>query len=88
MIEAVLEGPRQVLFAQQRVARDAAIAEMKADGLEYDERMRLLDEVTWPQPLAELLEATYEIYRQSAPVAAPRTRWARSRSCGRCTRRG
>ena len=67
VIEAVLEGPRQVLFAQQRVARDAAIAEMKADGLEYDERMRLLDEVTWPQPLAELLEATYEIYRQAHP---------------------
>jgi len=67
VIEAVLEGPRQILFAQQRVARDAAIAEMKADGLEYDERMRLLDEVTWPQPLAELLEATYEIYRHAHP---------------------
>ena len=67
VIEAVLEGPRQILFAQQRVGRDAAIAEMKADGMEYDERMRLLDEVTWPQPLAELLEATYEIYRQAHP---------------------
>ena len=40
---------------------------MKADGIEYEERMALLDEVTWPQPLAELLEATYEIYRQSHP---------------------
>ncbi len=70
VIEAVLEGPRQVLFAQQRVARDAAIAEMKADGMEYDERMRLLDDVTWPQPLAELLEATYEIYRERHPWLA------------------
>ena len=43
---------------------------MKADGIEYEERMALLDEVTWPQPLAELLEATYEIYRQTPPVAA------------------
>ena len=40
---------------------------MKADGIEYDERMTLLDEVTWPQPLAELLTATYEIYRQTHP---------------------
>ena len=40
---------------------------MKADGIEYDERMALLDQVTWPQPLAELLEATYELYRQSHP---------------------
>ena len=67
VIEAVLEGPRQVLFAQQHTARGEALAEMKADGLEYDERMTLLDQITWPQPLAEMLEATYEIYRQSHP---------------------
>lgn len=67
VIEAVLEGPRQVLMQQQYVARGEAVAEMKADGLEYDERMALLEEVTWPQPLRELLEATYEIYRQRHP---------------------
>jgi superfamily II RNA helicase len=67
VVEAVLEPPRQILFAQQHAARGEAIAEMKADGLEYDERMRLLDEITWPQPLAELLEATYELYRGSHP---------------------
>jgi superfamily II RNA helicase len=67
VVEAVLEGPRQILFQQQYVARGEAVAEMKADGLEYDERMALLEEVTWPQPLAELLEATYEIYRQRHP---------------------
>ena len=67
MIEAVLEAPRQILFAQQRAARGEAIDEMKADGIEYDERMVLLDQITWPQPLAELLEATYELYRESHP---------------------
>lgn len=67
VFEAVLEAPRQILFAQQHAARGEAIAEMKADGLEYDERMALLDDVTWPQPLAELLEATFEVYRQSHP---------------------
>jgi len=67
VVESVLEGPRQILFAQQHAARGEAVAEMKADGLEYDERMRLLDEITWPKPLAELLEATYEIYRSSHP---------------------
>ena len=61
---------------------------MKADGLEYDERMALLEEITWPQPLAELLERVYETYRQTAPVAAARTRWTRSRWCARCTSRG
>ncbi len=67
VIEAVLEAPRQVLMAQQFAARGEAVAEMKADGLDYDERMALLEEITWPQPLAELLGATYEIYRQSHP---------------------
>ncbi|MFL6004373.1 MAG: DEAD/DEAH box helicase [Nocardioides sp.] len=67
VVEAVLEGPRQILFAQQHAARGEAIAELKADGVEYEERVRLLDEITWPQPLADLLEATYEIYRGTHP---------------------
>ena len=40
---------------------------MKADGIEYEERMALLEEITWPQPLAELLTAAYETYRQTHP---------------------
>ena len=40
---------------------------MKADGIEYEERMALLDQITWPQPLLELLEATYAMYRQTHP---------------------
>ncbi len=67
VVEAVLDQPRQVLFAQQRAARGEAVAQMKADGMEYDERMALLDKITWPQPLAELLGAAYELYRQTHP---------------------
>jgi superfamily II RNA helicase len=67
VVEAVLEAPRQVLMAQQHAARGVAIGEMKADGIEYDERMALLEEITWPQPLRELLEALYETYRQTHP---------------------
>jgi superfamily II DNA/RNA helicase len=71
VVEAVLEPPQPVLRAQQHEARGEAIAAMKADGIEYDERMRLLEEVTWPRPLAELLEATFELYRQSHPWLDP-----------------
>lgn len=67
VMESVLEGPRQILFAQQFAARGEAVAEMKADGIEYEERMALLDKITWPQPLAELLGAMYETYRQTHP---------------------
>ncbi len=67
VIEATLEDPRQVLLAQQFRARGEAVAEMKADGVDYDERMELLEDVTWPKPLEELLEATFEIYARTHP---------------------
>jgi superfamily II RNA helicase len=71
VFEAVLEGPRQILFAQQNTRRGELVAELKADGVEYDERMRLLDDVTWPQPLATHLESLYEIYRDAHPWLPP-----------------
>jgi hypothetical protein len=43
---------------------------MKADGIEYDERMELLESVTYPKPLAELLDATFEMYRRGHPWVA------------------
>ena len=67
VIESVLESPRPVLMAQQWAARGEAVAELKADGVEYDERMELLEEVTWPQPLAELLLPAYEEYQRAHP---------------------
>ena len=43
---------------------------MKADGIEYEERMELLEGVTYPMPLADLLEAAYDIYRRGHPWVA------------------
>jgi superfamily II RNA helicase len=70
VIEATLDDPRQVLSAQLFKARGEAVAQMKADGIEYDERMELLESVTWPMPLADLLEGAYEIYRRGHPWVA------------------
>ncbi|GAB95866.1 superfamily II RNA helicase [Kineosphaera limosa] len=67
VIESTLDDPRPVLLAQQFKARGEAVAQMKADGIEYDERMELLEEVTWPRPLAELLDAAFETFRASSP---------------------
>ncbi|WP_182347617.1 DEAD/DEAH box helicase [Tomitella gaofuii] len=67
VVEATLDDPRQVLRAQQHAARGEAVAEMKAEGIEYEERMELLEEVTWPKPLEELLAPAYETYRESHP---------------------
>ncbi len=67
LVEATLEDPRQLLMAQQHKARGEAVAEMKAEGIEYDERMELLEEITWPKPLADLIEAAYDTYRAGHP---------------------
>ena len=69
MVEATLEDPWQILRAQQRVARDHAMAEMKAEGVDYDERMERLQEVTWPKPLEELLDAAFAEYCEKVPWA-------------------
>ena len=69
MAEATLEDPFQILRAQQRAARDRAMSEMKAEGIEYDERMERLQEVTWPKPLEELLDAAFAEYCEKVPWA-------------------
>ncbi len=69
VIEATLEDPRVILRAQEHRARGEAVAAMKAEGIEYDERMALLEEVTHPQPLKELLGAAYEEYAREVPWA-------------------
>lgn len=70
VIESTLEDPRPVLSAQRFKARGEAVAAMKAEGIEYDERMELLEEVTYPRPLADLLDEAYELYRRGHPWVA------------------
>jgi Domain of unknown function (DUF3516) len=70
VIEATLDNPRQVLSAQLFRARGEAVAAMKAEGIEYEERMDLLESVTYPMPQAELLEAAYNIYKRGHPWVA------------------
>ena len=70
VIESILDDPRQVLHAQRHKARGEAVAAMKADGLEYEERMDLLQDITYPRPLEELLGAAYAMYQRGHPWVA------------------
>ncbi|WP_251151761.1 DEAD/DEAH box helicase [Cellulosimicrobium sp. Marseille-Q4280] len=70
VIEATLDDPRQVLYAQQNAAKGEAVAAMKAEGYEYEERMALLEEITWPKPLEELLAPAFAMYKRSNPWVA------------------
>nr|WP_211116849.1 DEAD/DEAH box helicase [Glycomyces buryatensis] len=72
IVEATLEGPGQILAAQRSKAKGEAINAMKAEGLDYYDRMNQLDdeEIDYPKPLAELLEEAFDAYRISHPWAA------------------
>ncbi len=70
MVEATLEDPPQILRAQEREARGAAIAAMKAEGVEYEERMERAQEVTYPKPLEGLLDTAFAEYCEKVPWAS------------------
>lgn len=70
VVEATLDDPRPLLYAQQRAARGEAIAAMKAEGMDYEERLAAMEEITWPQPLADLLAPALEMYRRANPWVA------------------
>ena len=67
IVEAILDDPFPVLRAQAHKAKGDAVAEMKAEGIEYDERMELLEEVTYPMPLGESLLDALREYRETHP---------------------
>ncbi|ANJ28009.1 DEAD/DEAH box helicase [Agromyces aureus] len=67
IIESTLDDPRPILSQQQFKARGEAVAAMKQEGIEYDQRMELLEEVTWPKPLDELLGQAFETFASSQP---------------------
>ena len=67
IVESTVDDPRQVLAQQRFKARGEAVAEMKADGMDYEERMAELEDISYPKPLAEMLEAAYSTYAQGHP---------------------
>lgn len=67
VIESTLDDPRPILSQQQFKARGEAIGRMKQEGIEYDERMELVEQVTWPKPLEELLAQSFEVFASSQP---------------------
>ncbi len=67
LVEAVLEDPDVILRRQVDKAKDELVARLKAEGVEYEERMERLEEVTHPKPLAELIYATFREFRGRHP---------------------
>lgn len=69
MVEATLEDPKQILRAQERRTRDAAMNAMKAEGVDFEERLDRLQDVTYPKPLEEMLDVAFATYCAQVPWA-------------------
>ena len=67
VMEAILENPGVVLLKQVDLAKTRAINAMKAEGVEYDERMKELEKIDRPKPLAEFLYLTFDEFREHHP---------------------
>jgi superfamily II RNA helicase len=69
IVESTLENPGPVLAAQLDRLRAETVARLKAEGVEYEDRMKVLDELTWPKPLGDELYEAFDVYRAKHPWA-------------------
>lgn len=67
LVEAVLEDPEVILRRQADRAKQIALGEMKAEGVQYEERMEKLEGIKHPKPMAEWLEANFDRFARLHP---------------------
>lgn len=69
VVESILEDPRPLLYAQERKLRNEEAQVLRDEGVSYQEMMAELDEISWPQPMADELNEALESYREVHPWA-------------------
>jgi hypothetical protein len=67
VVESVLENPEVILRRQVDKLKDELVAAMKAAGVEYEERMERLQEVTHPKPAADFIYGAFDEFRRHHP---------------------
>src|SRR3954469_15037382 len=67
LVESILENPMPVLWAQLDRAKGEKVAELKAEGLDYADRMEQLEKVEWPKPLREFVYQTFNAFADQHP---------------------
>jgi superfamily II RNA helicase len=70
LVESILENPEAVLWAQRDRLREEKIRELKAQGVEYDQRMAELEKVDYPKPNAEFIYGTFDEFAAKHPWVA------------------
>jgi hypothetical protein len=67
LAESILESPTTILNAQQKKAQGDLINQLKAEGVEYEDRMKELERVTYPKPNAEFIYDTFNAFAAKHP---------------------
>ena len=67
LVESILEDPEVVLRRQVDKLKQELVAQLKADGMQYEERMEKLDEVTHPQPQRDFLYGSFNKFKGQHP---------------------
>jgi hypothetical protein len=67
LVESILENPEIILRRQLDRIKDRAVAQMKADGMEYDQRMEELEKLEYPKPLADFIYTTFNAFADKHP---------------------
>lgn len=67
LVEAILENPRPILLRQVDREKARRLAELKAQGVPYEDRIRELEDVGWPKPLADFVYASFDLFAEKHP---------------------
>ena len=67
LVESILEDPDAILRKQLDRIKSDALAEMKADGLDYDARMEELEKLEYPKPEREFIYTTFNAFAARHP---------------------
>lgn len=67
LCEAIVENPDPILKKQLQKVKNQAVAAMKADGIPYDERLELLEQLDYPKPESDFIYATFNQFRSQHP---------------------
>jgi hypothetical protein len=67
LVESILENPELILRKQLDRVKDRAVAQMKADGVEYEQRMEELEKLEYPKPLRDFVYDTFNAFADRHP---------------------
>jgi hypothetical protein len=67
LVESILENPDIILRKQLDRAKDRRMAELKAEGIEYEQRMEELEKVEYPKPNREFVYSTFNEFAARHP---------------------